>query len=49
MAGWDDGTGEVFEIPFVFSCNGRPYIKQSAEFSGTWFRDVAPRITLATR
>ncbi len=39
-AGWDDGTGEMFQIPFVFSCNGRSYIKQSAEFSGTWFRDV---------
>lgn len=29
-----------FDIPFVFSCNGRPYIKQLKEFSGIWFRDV---------
>ncbi|HDH7817780.1 TPA: type I restriction-modification system endonuclease [Raoultella ornithinolytica] len=40
VTGWEEGTGDVFQIPFVFSCNGRPYIKQSAEFSGTWFRDV---------
>ncbi|WP_367104220.1 type I restriction-modification system endonuclease [uncultured Psychrobacter sp.] len=29
-----------FDIPFIFSCNGRPYIKQLKEFSGIWFRDV---------
>lgn len=29
-----------FDIPFVFSCNGRPYIKQLQELSGIWFRDV---------
>ena len=29
-----------FDIPFVFSCNGRPYIKQLPELSGIWFRDV---------
>ena len=29
-----------YDIPFVFSCNGRPYIKQLAEQSGIWFRDV---------
>ena len=29
-----------FDIPFVLSCNGRPYIKQLKEFSGIWFRDV---------
>ncbi len=35
-----DGTGKTtFKIPFVYSCNGRPYIKQLAEQSGTWFRD----------
>ncbi|MEZ5478328.1 MAG: DEAD/DEAH box helicase family protein [Thiolinea sp.] len=27
-------------MPFVYSCNGRPYIKQLAEQSGIWFRDV---------
>jgi type I restriction enzyme R subunit len=37
---WDDGDGSTCKIPFVYSCNGRPYIKQLAEKSGTWFRDV---------
>lgn len=37
---WDDGEGAHFYVPFVYSCNGRPYIKQLAEQSGTWFRDV---------
>lgn len=40
IKGWEDGVNSVYQIPFVFSCNGRPYIKQSAEHSGTWFRDV---------
>ncbi len=29
-----------FKVPFVYSCNGRPYVQQLAEQSGTWFRDV---------
>jgi type I restriction enzyme R subunit len=29
-----------FKIPFVFATNSRPYLKQIAEKSGTWFRDV---------
>lgn len=37
---WDDGEGSSFQIPFVYSCNGRPYLKQHTESSGTWFRDV---------
>lgn len=37
---WDDGEGGVFNVPFVYSCNGRPYLKQLAEQSGTWFRDI---------
>jgi type I restriction enzyme R subunit len=37
---WDDGEGSAFQVPFVYSCNGRPYIRQLAEQSGTWFRDV---------
>ena len=36
MAGVDN---TVFSIPFVYSCNGRPYLKQLEEQSGTWFRD----------
>ncbi len=37
---WEDGQGAVFQIPFAYSCNGRPFIKQHAESSGTWFRDL---------
>ena len=37
---WDDGQGGFFHVPFVYSCNGRPYVKQSPEASGTWHRDV---------
>lgn len=39
-AGWSDGAGSVYVIPFVYSCNGRPYVQQIAEQSGTWFRDL---------
>lgn len=37
---WPDGQGGSFRVPFAFACNGRPYIKQLAEQSGTWFRDL---------
>lgn len=37
---WCDGDGDDYKVPFVYSCNGRPFIKQLAEKSGTWFRDV---------
>ncbi len=37
---WPDGEGGEFQVPFVYSCNGRPFIKQSPEASGTWHRDV---------
>lgn len=37
---WSDGQGTSFRVPFAFACNGRPYIKQLAEQSGTWFRDL---------
>ncbi|MDZ7922096.1 type I restriction-modification system endonuclease [Rhodoferax sp.] len=39
-APWPDGEGGSFNLPFVYSCNGRPLIKQSPEASGTWHRDV---------
>lgn len=39
-APWADGTGRYFQLPFVYSCNGRPYVPQLKEQSGTWFRDV---------
>ncbi|MEY5099869.1 MAG: type restriction-modification system endonuclease [Pseudomonadota bacterium] len=37
---WPDGQGGLFQVPFVYSCNGRPFVKQSPEASGTWHRDV---------
>ena len=37
---WVDGENGFYHIPFTYSCNGREYFKQSAEHSGTWFRDV---------
>lgn len=37
---WPDEAEGHYQIPFVYSCNGREYVKQLAEQSGTWFRDV---------
>lgn len=37
---WPDDQGDQFNVPFVYSSNGRPYVPQLAEQSGTWFRDV---------
>lgn len=37
---WPDGRGGQCHVPFVYSCNGRPLIRQSPEASGTWFRDL---------
>jgi type I restriction enzyme R subunit len=37
---WPDESESHYKIPFVYSCNGRPYVPQLAEQSGTWFRDV---------
>ncbi len=37
---WDDQHGGVYQLPFVYSCNGREYVPQLAEKSGIWFRDV---------
>ncbi len=34
------GPWGAFRLPFVFSTNGRPYLRQLATFSGTWFCDV---------
>lgn len=38
--GWDDGAGKRLQLPFVYACNGRPFVQQHKESSGTWFRDV---------
>lgn len=34
------GPWRDFQIPFVFSSNGRPYLRQLATRSGTWFCDL---------
>jgi type I restriction enzyme, R subunit len=34
------GPWEEYRVPFVFACNGRPYLHQLKEFSGTWFCDL---------
>lgn len=34
------GADGKFRLPFVFSSNGRPYLRQLAEQSGVWFCDV---------
>lgn len=37
---WPDEESGHYKVPFVYSCNGRPYVPQLAEQSGTWFRDI---------
>lgn len=37
---WPDSAGEPFLVPFIFSTNGRPYLKQIEIQSGIWFRDA---------
>jgi type I restriction enzyme R subunit len=37
---WADVGDERFFVPFVFSANGRPYLKQLETESGIWFRDA---------
>jgi type I restriction enzyme, R subunit len=37
---WSDSGEDRFYVPFVFSANGRPYLKQIETHSGIWFRDV---------
>ncbi|MCC5812050.1 MAG: type I restriction-modification system endonuclease [Ectothiorhodospiraceae bacterium] len=37
---WPADESGHYMVPFVYSCNGRPYVPQLAEQSGTWFRDV---------
>ena len=37
---WADPSGEPYTVPFVFSANGRPYLKQIETESGIWFRDA---------
>jgi type I restriction enzyme R subunit len=44
---WADSEAGHYQIPFVYSCNARPFVKQLAEQSGTWFRDVRDPANLA--
>lgn len=37
---WPDEADSHYHVPFMYSCNGRPYVPQLAEKSGVWFRDV---------
>ncbi|MCB9602819.1 MAG: type I restriction-modification system endonuclease, partial [Sandaracinus sp.] len=39
-APYPDGTDTPPKVPFVFSTNGRPYLKQIVEESGIWFHDL---------
>ena len=44
---WPDEQSGHYHIPFVYSCNGRSYVKQFKEKSGIWFRDVRKGANLA--
>ncbi|QQN68290.1 type I restriction-modification system endonuclease [Comamonas testosteroni] len=44
---WQDGQGALFQIPFAYSCNGRPFVRQHEQSSGTWFRDLRHTANLA--
>ena len=44
---WADNEEGHYQIPFVYSCNARPFVKQLAEQSGTRFRDVRELANLA--
>ena len=37
---WAETHEHSFLVPFVFSANGRPYLKQVETQSGIWFRDA---------
>jgi type I restriction enzyme, R subunit len=41
------GSWGEYVIPFVFSANGRPYLRQLETFSGIWFNDVRRSENLA--
>ena len=41
LCSWPDSSGRRhFQIPFIYSTNGRPYRRQVLTKSGIWFRDV---------
>lgn len=41
------GPWSDYQVPFVFSTNGRPYLKQLETHSGIWFRDVRKSTNLS--
>ena len=43
--GW--GAEGEFQLPFAFSCNGRPFLQQLRTASGIWFRDLRRATNLA--
>jgi type I restriction enzyme R subunit len=42
------GANAEFRVPFVFSSNGRPYLRQLADQSGVWFCDLRRPDNLGT-
>ena len=45
---WADSSGKrFFQIPFIYSTNGRPYHRQLLTKSGIWFRDVRKTTNLS--
>ncbi len=42
------GAAKEFRIPFVYSTNGRPYLRQLAMHSGIWFCDLRRPDNLST-
>ncbi len=41
------GPWSEFKVPFLFSTNGRPYLKQIETESGIWFRDARAATNIA--
>lgn len=44
---WPNEEDSHYKVPFVYSCNGRAYVPQLAEQSGTWFRDTRGQSNLS--
>ncbi len=44
---WQPDAQNSYQVPFIFAANGRPYVKQFEQKSGTWFRDVRKASNLA--
>ncbi len=45
-AGGTDGNWDGFRVPFAFSTNGRPFLRQLETKSGIWFRDLRKKTNL---